>query len=514
MRHLSIRPRLAAAALGLAVVLASATPAKADQIDRVLAHDADAITKAVRGLKVKNVAVLKFRVKIGDAPASFQVGSEGSEMLHRVENILVLSLDPKQPEFTVLAKAGDAAAKVAKASKTPIDWTTPEGRKKLLELKLPVLWDDSDLRTADAFVTGTVLVSKDFRDVKIEMLTFGKADPSLKKIGTLQDSVGGQARGIHTDRAMLASLGQTFSTSRSLKPTGKSRDFVLADESAIIDTDNRENGGGATQQPRVKLEILLDNVPSKMQADPSSPGESQVPLQKIARGSAGQKVTFKLLNTTSEKLAVLLCVDGKNTIAIDGETMEDLTKDQSQFRMYVLDPGVDYEIKGFLTNAETGAINEITVGTDEETAARWESLTDAIRGKVQMFVYGPKPINPNNSNPAVTPGGGGDVTTNGGPIGPDPETAMTEANAANGLATGDRSLGKSRSLAVAQQKTVARTNMVNVDGKLVAKAKPRNLFIERPEMNKVTGKIEVVKFSYDALPLENLVVKYYDPNNP
>jgi acylphosphatase len=508
MKHLNTI-RLAVAALGLAVALATAPTAKADQIDRVLAHDADAITKAVRGLKAKNVAVLKFRVKFGDAPPTFQGGSEGVEMLHRIENILVLGLDPKAPEFTILNKAGEIAAAAAKSAKAPIDWTTPEGRKKLLELKLPVLWDDSDLRTADAFVTGTVLVSKDFREVKIELLTFSKADPNLKKLGTLQDSVAGKASGIHTDRAMLASLGQTFSTSRSLKPTGKARDFVLADESAAADADRREDTPGvATTAPNVgpvKLEILLDGYVSTMEPDPTSPGEYKVGV-KIARGMAGQRVTFKLQNNHTEKLAVLLCVDGRNTISIDGEDLNDLTKSRSQFRMYVLDPGVKYEIKGFLTNAETGTVNQITVGTEEESAQLYETLNPNTRGKIQMFVYGPKPIK-------ITGGGAGSTTTGETtPLGEDPQTSMDIAEAANGLSTFDRSLGKARSLAAAQNKTIARTNLMTANGRLVtAKPKGRGLFIERKEKNEQTGVVEVVKFYYDEQPLDSLVVSYYTP---
>lgn len=505
------RPRFAALALTLAAALAAPRAARADQIDRVMVEDAGAIAKAVQGLKAKNVAVLKFQVKVGDAAASFRVGTEGAEMVHRLENLLVLSLDPRSPEYTVLSRAGDAAAALARAAKTPIDWTTADGRKKLFELKLPVSWDEKDVRSPDAFVTGTVVVSKNLQEVKIELAAFAKTDPAtLKKLGTLAGATAN--RGIWTDRAMLASLGQTYSTSRDLKATGKARDFFAADEAAAADAVSREAvaaapavdpaTGLATVAGPVSLKVKLDGEAVAIQADERR-GEYKVAAK--AAGAAGQKVTFTLVNNHTEKLAVLLCLNGRNLIALDGESLDALDKPRSRFRMFVLDPKVVYEIKGFLKD-EKGTIGEVVVAPDDESAALYDQMSPETRGKIQMFVYGPAPLR----TPDLS-GGPAEAT----PLGDDPETAFDNAFAASGLATVEKSLGKAGSLAEAQKSLQARTRLSVADGKIapdpkLARGRSRGLFIESKETTTAAaGGVQVVKFTYDEQPLDSAVINYY-----
>jgi len=487
---------------------------RADQIDRVMVEDAGAIAKAVHGLKAKNVAVLKFQVKFGDGHPTFKCGTEGAEMVHRLENLLVLSLDPKSPDYTVLTKAGEAASTLAKAAKTPIDWTTADGRKKLFEVRLPVCWDDKDTRTPDAFVTGTVIVSKNFQEVKIELTAFAKSDPiSLKKLGTLAGAAM-SGKGIWTDRAMLASLGQTYTTSRGLKPTGKSRDFFAADESATADAANRDKTstnpiadpitGAASLAGPVSLKIKLDGEPVAIQADEGSLGDFKVSGKLPMTGVAGQKVTFQLINNSTEKLAVLLCLNGRNTIALDGESLDNLDKPRSKFRMFVLEPKVVYDIPGFLKD-EKGTIGDIVVAPEDESAALYETMNPETRGKIQMFVYGKSPLPTPNITGAAT-----DT-----PLGGDPETALDNAFATGGLATTEKSLGKTRSLAAAQKSLEARTKLTVANGKLIpdpkaAAASRGGLFIETKEPPKtVGGPVQTVRFTYDEQPLDSVVLNYY-----
>jgi hypothetical protein len=350
--------------------------------------------------------------------------------------------------------------------------------------------------------------------VKIELTAFAKSDPvSLKKLGTLAGAMG--TKGIWTDRAMLASLGQTYSTSRGLKATGKARDFLAADESAAADAANRENmtmvpvrdpvNGTANLAGPVSIQIKLDGAPVAIQADESSRGDFKVSGKLPMTGVAGQKVTFTLVNNHTEKLAVLLCLNGRNTIALDGENLDSLDKPRSKFRMYVLDPKVVYEIKGFLKD-DKGTIGDIVVAPEDESAALYDQMNPETRGKIQMFVYGATPLRA----PNITPGAG--IET---PLGNDPETSLDNAFAASGLATTDRSLGKSRSLAVAQKSLEARTKLTNANGKIAPDPKysgaPRGgLFIETNGPPKtVGGPVQIVRFSYDEQPLDSAVISYY-----
>ncbi len=508
------RTRLGVFALSLATMFAGMPAARADQIDRVMVEDAGAIAKAVLGLKAKNVAVLKFQVKLGDAQPSFRCGTEGAEMIQRLENLLVLSLDPKSPDYTVLSKAGEAAAALAKVVKTPIDWTTTDGRKKLFELKLPVCWDDKDIRNPDAYVTGTVIVSKNLQEVKIELTAFAKSDPAtLKKLGTLAGSTAN--KGIWTDRSMLASLGQTYSTSRDLKSTGKARDFFAADESAASDALSRESvavsptpdptSGVASLAGPVSLKIKLDGESVPIQADDTRRGDYKVSGKLPTTGTAGQKVTFTLVNNHTEKLAVLLCLNGRNTIALDGESLDSLDKPRSKFRMYVLEPKVVYEIKGFLKD-DKGTIGEIVVAPEDESAAIYDQMNPETRGKIQMFVYGPAPVR----TPDIT-GAAVETTV----VGDDPETAFDNAFAASGLATAEKTIGKSRSLEAAQKSLAARTKLTVANGKIgvdakIARNRGPGLFIETKEAPKTVGApVNVVKFNYDEQPLDSVIINYY-----
>jgi len=489
-------------ALGFLVAILSVSSVKADQIDRIMVQDSGGISKAVQGLKAQNVAVLPFQVKIGDAPPTFKAGSEGVEMLHRMENILILGLDSKTPAYNLLTKAGQTAATLSKTAKTPIDWTTAAGRQKLLEMKLPVIWNEKELHTPDAFVTGTVLVSKDYHEVKIELISFTKADPQIKKMATLVgSSEKGQTRGIRTDRSVLASLGQTFSTSRGLKATGRARDLIAGDDAAATDAAKRdETGTVAAPASPVKLDVVLDGQVSTPEPDGSSGGEVKVGV-KIPPGTAGQKVTFRLENTSPEKLAVLLCLDGRNTIALDNESLDSPDKPRSKFRMYVLSPNVKYEIQGFLTNAETGAVNSILVGTDEESAALYDTMNAETRGKIQMFVYGKAPLPTPNITGAETKAAD------------EEETKIDDAFGASNLTTSDRSLGKSGNVANAKARVLGHTKLNKTpEGKLAAsRGQSRNLFIEQKEKSTSTGKTEVVQFGYDEQPLDSLVITYHTP---
>ncbi|MFO0824407.1 MAG: hypothetical protein U0792_15045 [Gemmataceae bacterium] len=507
------RARLKVFALSLTTLFLGSSAARADQIDRVMVEDAGAIAKAVLGLKAKNVAVLKFQVKLGDSTPTFRCGTEGMEMVQRLENLLVLSLDTKSPDYTILTKTNEAACALAKSTKTPIDWTTADGRKKLFELKLPVCWDEKDLRSPDAYVTGIVYVSKNFQEVKIELAAFVKFDPTtLKKLGTL---AGAANKGIWTDRSMLASLGQTYSTSRDLKPTGKARDFFVADESAASDVAHREtNRTNLVPDPKsgmvspagpVSLAIKLDGEAVPILGDENNRGDLKITGKLATSGSAGQKVTFSLVNNHTERLAVLLCLNGRNLIALDSETLDNPDKPRAKFRMFVLEPKVVYEIKGFLKD-DKGTIGEILVASDDESATLYDTMNPETRGKIQMFVYGPAPVKADT--PAITPG----TTT---PVGDDPETAFDNAFAASGLGTAEKNLGKSRSLELAQKQLKEKTKLLKVDGKLVidkklAETRSRGMFIETKDPPKMAGgTVEIVQFNYDEQPLDSVVISYY-----
>ncbi len=439
-------------AVAVLAVLASTAPARADHIDRVVVRDSAALVAAVTDLKAKNVAVLKFRVQEGDSAPDLRTGgATGVEMQNRIQNILVLTLDEQKPAFTLLGSTGEAAAAASAKEKKLIDWTTEEGRKKLFDLKLPVVWDAAATATPDAFVTGTVRVSKDYRAVWVDVVAFTRDNP--EKVRTLLTLSEDKERGILADRSMLASLGQTFATSRDLKPTGKARDLIAPDISASDDVAKRKTEGEKAAPPgAVKLDVLLDGQAVPYKPDPSNPAQFCL----TEPGKPGQQVTFRLKNTHANKLAVLLCVNGRNTIAVADESLSNPNKPRAKFSMWILEPGIEYSILGFLTDTK-GTHTKIEVLKEDESAALYDALSPAVRGKLQLFVYGPKPPPVDVHKPDGTE-----------PIpGKDTETLKDESWGAAGLASSGNALGDTKTIIAAKKKLLEQTKL-NASGNNLA----------------------------------------------
>jgi hypothetical protein len=349
--------------------------------------DNDAIVKAVRGLGCKNVGILKFEAKVGTAAPTFQAGTVNIQMVHRLENLLVLANDAKNPQLNVLADAGRSAT----GHGTAATWKTAEGRQELFKLKLPLAWDHSQRLAPDAYVTGTVVVSPDMKETRIVLRAFTRQNPGeLKTIGTLAgDGVAkGQSRGIRTDRAMLASLGQSFVVGRKLR----GRSFEAGDDAAA-DAAAQLNQSG--QQPTaapdapVKLDILLGGQPVSIDPDGQSPGEGKVQLRLRDALASGKELTFRVTNCGPETVGVLLTVNGRNTAAMGNEDIT--SKNRADCRKWVLKPGQSYTIKGFYTDAQTGRFEPFKVLTADESAAKAATLDTHLLGLVTLDVFGKGP---------------------------------------------------------------------------------------------------------------------------
>lgn len=486
-----------AAAVAVAAILVSPAPVRADQLDRVVVRDASEIAGAVAALKAKNVAVLKFQVKIGDAdPSLLAGGSAGVEMQRRIENILILTLDPTNPKFAVLGSAGEKAAEASRAAKAAIDWTTPDGRKKLFDLTLPVVWDEKAApRAPDAYVTGTVEVSADFQKARVKIVAFTKDAPAtLKDVRTLLENPDKELW-ILTDRSMLASLGRTFATSRELKPTSKSEDFVLADRSAAKDAVRRGIEPKAAPPGAVELKVLFDGKDI-----PYEPARERGEYRLTSEGKVNQRVTFKLRNNHDKPLAVLLCVNGQNTIALEGETISHPNKPRANFVMYVLEPKVDYTIEGVQTN-RAGAIDELRVLPQDKSEEAYAALSPDVRGKIHLFVYGPKLFKEPFYNP--------DKPDGKEPVpGADPQLFRDEGFGAAGLVTAGSGLGKSKDLKDAQDKLADATKIVVNQGKpSISRSVNRSLIGRTP--GGIGAPLQTMKFSYDEQPLDSLVITYF-----
>ena len=494
-------------ALALAGLLATAGAGRADHLDRALREDGADLAAAVRTkLQTKAVAVLKFQTQVGDAAPSFAGGTENQKMAARVQNLLVATNDDGDP-LTVLAGAGEAAAAKARRDKQPLDWTTEAGRKSLFELSLPVLWDPTEVLSPDAYVTGIVRVSADLKGATVEMLGFTRAAPGkLVKLGTVSKGVdGGKPVPIPVGRATLADLGESFALSKPMLSRA-SVNRGIASRQFIDDAAAESAVGKAATKPDadapVLLDILYDGRPQACAADPEAPR-----AEAVASPTDTQTLTFRLQNTLDYPVGVLLSVDGKNTIALDGEDLS-TGGDPAGFRLWVLKPGRKYDITGFL-KTEAGASAPFKVLPEGESARAFGTLARSYAGRIQMTVYGKLPPRvglPNGQDGGVDPAAAADALS-------------VAALAAAGLGTSlDKPIGAAKTPAKA--KLMAR-GLLNVTadpkGNLVATDKAqvmakglrsRGLVVES-EQRTDAGVVEVVPLQADPEPIASRTIRYY-----
>src|SRR5436190_11454590 len=86
-----------AAALVLGGWVNNPAPARADNIDLELYKQAPKVMEYLQKQGFQNVGVLKFRVQKGTKPETFNAGPLNVNMASRLENLLILVNDTKQP---------------------------------------------------------------------------------------------------------------------------------------------------------------------------------------------------------------------------------------------------------------------------------------------------------------------------------------------------------------------------------------------------------------------------------
>ncbi len=488
------------------------TPAvRADQIDRVMLESAPEIAKAVRGLGKKTVTVLKFEVKVGKEAPTWSAGVTNTLMAKRLENLLILTNDPKNP-LQIVTDAGQSAAALAKSSKSRFTWKDQAGRKQFTKLPpLPLAWDEKTKLQADAFVTGRVIFSPDMKTTEIHLYAFTRDHPEdLKHLGELKDGNSG-ARGvkIRTDRSILSRAGQSF----SVKEKGKSRSFEEIDSLAADDAALRDKNGqlptGPSDAP-VQVQVYFDDTAVSIEPDPASPGEG-----KLHRTSTGpvNKAYFKLVNTSeTESYGVLLAVNGKNTAAFDNDELTS-GRPEAEQRLWVLGPKETATVSGFYTDTEKGTYSPFAILPEDESEAKYNEMTSSFRGQISVRIFGKQTT------------GGMSTSGNEEKLEEKLEDEATSESVGLGNAGSDpRGLRKSRSLADAIQKLQKSTKTdVLKGGKLVADKTAKSKYTKARSLGRgliiestttaSSGAIKVVKLEYDPLPLASYEVTYYAPKS-
>ncbi len=334
--------------LALLALAGAPLAVRAESIERELYRQAPEMIKTLKARGYKNVGVLRFLVRKGDAKATTLAGTLNLDMANRVAIALILQ-NNGEPPLGILRDANAVAAKIPGASHL-----TREGRVKLFGGRYPLAWGAEQV-APDAFVTGIVKFSKDLTKMTVDFTIIDK-DKGL--IENAIKSIEGT-----TQPANLAEAGESFQLRG------------LFDRGALAKTDPTEVALAATKvkdkqvsfpldtlaAPPVTLEILYDNekVPLNIEAGTA----------RVKEPREGQKVAFVLARNTGVKgrYKMVLKVNGLNSVG--KERLPDL-----QCRGWVLENDTDsIKVEGFQL--------------DDKSAEQFTALSRAVSRDREVY-YG------------------------------------------------------------------------------------------------------------------------------
>jgi hypothetical protein len=332
----------------LPIALALAAPAvAAPTLEEALVAHAPAVVKSLQAMGCRNVGVLKFLVTKDGDKLSDNVGPLNMTLANRLEIALLLADDPKKPLGII-----EHASAVAQRT-TGANHLTRDGRLKLFAARYPLAWGKEQV-DADAFVTGTALVSKDLRTLTISLLAFTKEDNKLVPLG---DDFTTANR-----PSALSEMGESFVL------RGAFDDGALDNNPAKLKEHEEK-----VIQVAAKVKEEVTKYPLQEKAPPvtltasydgkPAPIEYRDGKAYLPEPQEGQQVAFGLKRDNSkERYGAVLKVNGENTLY--RQKYPDV-----QCNRWIMDPGDGpYKITGFQRDNKT--IEEFRVLSSAESGAR------------------------------------------------------------------------------------------------------------------------------------------------
>lgn len=356
--------RFLAVLAAIAILAAAPGATHARNIDQELLRQAPKLLTHFRTLGYQNVGVLTFRMQHGDDSPTYRSNPISRNLAERLENALVISMDTREPVNIINNASQTAAATIPTAN-----YRTATGRKDLFGIRYPLPLNIKDRFVyPDAFVTGRVLVAPDYSTMTVSFEIFDRRSPeSIKRIMQFD---------VSSDRKMLAELGRGFSLTRISLARGTSladiRDDVEGVENLTDYSDDNKDLLGKKPFP-VKLTVRYDDEPQRLDSSDLSTENF-----KIKDPSKGQKVEFDVENTTNERLAIVLTVNGVNTLYEE-------EGDQRYMSRWILEPHKNYRIRGFYQKGNK-KYKEIEGKSDEESEELVGTLGDSA-GLIHLYVY-------------------------------------------------------------------------------------------------------------------------------
>lgn len=359
---------LTIASLGLAQ---STSPSIQQQLQKRLPQIIDYLNER----NLKNVGVLKFRIKKPGEKTSSSVGPINSLLADRLEVGLILA-NPfdKDKQLNIIREASAQAQKIDAANHV-----TAEGRAALFGPKFDLSWGEEPV-TADAFLTGVVQVHEDNQNVTVGVLCFDKSGGKLQRACDLFDA--------RLDASSLTEMGESF-TLRGAFDGGSAKLTFEADQQQKQQQVLQQAAQVKTKQISfplvdasvpVRLEVTYDGQPVSIEMRDSR--------AFVREPQMGQKVEFAIVRTPVAQghLGVVLKVNGENTLYRE-------TKRDIDCNKWILSPQhTRTVIKGYQVRG-TDETEQFSVLSQSESAKRAMNYGRQV-GQIQLTVFkeqtGPK----------------------------------------------------------------------------------------------------------------------------
>ncbi|MCA9051880.1 MAG: hypothetical protein KDA89_24245 [Planctomycetaceae bacterium] len=433
---------------------------RADSPGRELQKHVPQIIQYLNERSLKNVGVLKFRVKKDGDKTSDHVGPLNSLLADRLEVGLILAnpFDSAR-QLNIIRNAGAQAAKIEGAGHL-----NAEGRARFFGPQFDAAWGNKKL-LADAFLTGVVQVHPDNKTITVGILCFDRTGSDLEKACDVFEAT--------LDAASLSEIGESF-VLRGAFDGGKTQLTGIQKQEAVQQEVLQQAAAVRNQLTSfplkddaapVRLEITYDGKPV--------PIETREGRAFIAEPRQNQKVELAIVRTNAAKgsLGIVVKVNGENTL------YRQTTPDLICSKWILSDEHQRTVIRGYQA-ADGNTAEEFRVLSDSESAERSVDYGRHV-GQIQMTVFKQEDPDADDLPPALADEDEEDLVAM--LRGTQPSARPQNLSALkHQLRTAGRDETSTRGLIVQGQQT--------------------------------TSEIKAVRFAPDPTPVMSVTITYYKPN--
>lgn len=347
----------------------------ATDLDQQLLAQSPGVLQALRDRGYKNVGVLKFRVKKGQAPVSDSVGTINMFLADRLEVALVLANpNAADKQLGIIRNASAVAARIPGASHV-----SAAGRAKLFTGDYPLAWGDQKVKP-DAFVTGVVQIDETLDKGMMGLVVFDQKSEKLEQLVAPFP--------IRTNSQHMTELGESFATRGAFDHgTPQLTQTSIIETAAKVKGDKEAHPLLSPTAP-AGLEIRYDDRPM--------PIDFRDGKAFVAEPEQGQVVTLVVKRKATDKLryGIVLKVNGENTLYRQRQRDSDCSK-------WILDPAAaPIVIRGYQVDDTTA--QEFRVASPTESKAN-EMNYGADVGMIQMTVFRELPADAPAPSPTLFP---------------------------------------------------------------------------------------------------------------